>query len=68
MAQHTAVELLFESLWNTPKDKLNWYAIRKEAMELEKDQILNAYDDGYDDGEGLHRRNPLGYYKETFDK
>jgi uncharacterized protein (UPF0248 family) len=36
--QQTAVEWLFEQLWNTPKDKLNWYAILQQAKEMEKQQ------------------------------
>ena len=32
----TAVELLFQQLWDTPKDKLTWYAIREEALKMEK--------------------------------
>ena len=36
--QQTAVEWLFEQLWNTPKDKLNWYAILQQAKEIEKQQ------------------------------
>ena len=35
----TAVEYLFEKLWNTDKDKLTWYAILKQAKEMEKEQI-----------------------------
>ena len=34
----TAVEWLFKELWDTHKDKLTWYAIREEALEMEKQQ------------------------------
>jgi hypothetical protein len=34
----TAVQWLFEKLWDTPKDKLTWYAILKEAEEIEEKQ------------------------------
>jgi hypothetical protein len=46
MAQQTAVELLFEQLWETPKDKLNWYAILKKAKAMEKEQIEKAFSIG----------------------
>lgn len=39
MTQQTAVEYLFNKLWDTPKDKLNWYAILKEAKQMEKEQM-----------------------------
>jgi hypothetical protein len=38
----TATEWLFEKLWNTDKDKFTWYAILKQAKEMEKEQILAA--------------------------
>jgi hypothetical protein len=50
MAQQTAVEYLFEQLWNTPIDKFTWNAILEKAKEMEKEQnqrlidwTLNAY-------------------------
>ena len=44
--KQTAVEWLFEKLWNTDKDKFTWYAILKQAKEMEKDQIIDAFGDG----------------------
>jgi hypothetical protein len=48
--QKTAVEYLFEQLWETPKDKFTWNAILEKAKEMEKeqqerliDETLNAY-------------------------
>jgi hypothetical protein len=38
MEKQTAVEYLFEQLWDTPKDKLTWYSILKKAKEMEKKQ------------------------------
>lgn len=34
----TAVEWLFQKLWDEPKDKLTWYAIREKAIQMEKEQ------------------------------
>ena len=44
--KQTAVEWLFEKLWNTDKDKFTWYAILKQAKEMEKEQIVDAFGDG----------------------
>lgn len=67
MAQHTAVELLFEKLWNTPKDKLNWYAIRKEAMELEKEQQFRFFIAGQISMEE-GGKDFIQYYNKTYSK
>ena len=51
MSKQTAVEWLFNKLSETPKDKFEWYAILKEAKEMEKkghgetwDAALEQYD------------------------
>ena len=41
--KQTAVEWLFQKLWNTDKDKFTWYAILKQAKEMEKEQIKDAW-------------------------
>ena len=41
--KQTAVEWLFQQLWETPKDKLTWYSILKEAKAMEKEQIINTF-------------------------
>jgi hypothetical protein len=60
--KQTATEFLFDKLWETPKDKFNWNAILEQAKEMEKQQIIDAYDNGdfVEFGEQ--------YYKETYDK
>ena len=45
--KQTAVEWLFEQIWDTPKDKLTWYSILNQALEKEKDQIADTFDYGY---------------------
>ena len=42
MEKQTAVEYLFEKLWETPKDKLTWHAILKKAKEIEQKQIIDT--------------------------
>jgi hypothetical protein len=39
MKQATAVEMLFEWLWETPKDKLTWYAMLEKAKEIENKKL-----------------------------
>ena len=39
--QQTPVEKLFHKLWDTPKDKFTWYALLKEAKELEKEGMIS---------------------------
>ena len=60
--KETAVDYLFQKLWNTPKDKLTWYKILVDAKVIEKDEIINAYLDGYKSHPYLAEQ----YYKENF--
>ena len=39
----TPVDELFELLWDTPKDKFTWYAIRKRMIEKERNAIVSAF-------------------------
>jgi len=59
----TSVEWLFKQLWETPKDKFNWFAILKMAEEMHKKEIINAVD-----GYPLDKRHLDGedYYNEVF--
>ena len=42
----TAVEYLFNELWESPKDKLTWHSILTKAKEMEKQQIIDAHKNG----------------------
>ena len=42
----TAVEWLFQKLWDEPKDKFTWYALREKAIQMEKEQVELRYKDG----------------------
>jgi hypothetical protein len=66
--EQTAVEWLFEKLWETPKDKFNWYLIFGQAKQMEKEQIIDAYDAGLFDGsmDDVNDRIYKQYYNETF--
>jgi hypothetical protein len=40
--KQTAVEWLFQKLWDEPKDKLTWYAMLKQAQAMFEEQIIDA--------------------------
>jgi hypothetical protein len=48
--KQTAVEWLFEKLWDEPKDKFTWYALREKAKQMENERLLDKYGEGYDEG------------------
>ena len=52
MKQQTAVEYLFEQLWETPKDKFTWHSILKKAKEMEEQQMFEFWNGGIDCTEG----------------
>jgi hypothetical protein len=56
--KQTAVEWLFDKLWDTPKDKFTWYAILEQAKEMEKQQIIDVF------GVGCHLESKrlIGYH------
>lgn len=72
--KQTAVDWLFQELWDRPKDKLTWYKILIDAKVIEKDQIKQAYLDSsketcFSYGENPPHDDPKFaelYYKQTF--
>jgi hypothetical protein len=64
--KQTATEWLFKQLWDEPKDKLTWYAILKQAKEMEKEQIIDAHNQGYADGYRDNCKSPIEYYEQTY--
>ena len=60
--QTSAVEWLFEKLWEEPKDKLTWHSILKQAKEMEKEQIIDAYRKG----KIYQLENSELYYNQTY--
>jgi hypothetical protein len=65
--KHTAMDWLFSKLSDIERDKFEWQIILKEAKEMEKEQILNAYDTGVWDV-GCRNSDSKKYYKETYEK
>ena len=69
--KQSSVEWLFQKLWETPKDKLNWYAILKQAKEMHKEEIVDAHIEGqrvFDKHPHTQWTNDQAeqYYNETF--
>ena len=68
---NTPVEELFELLWDTPKDKLTWYAIRKRMIDKEQNVIIDAHIEGqrvFDDHPHTQWTTDQAelYYEKTF--
>jgi hypothetical protein len=60
-----SIEWLFEKLWNEPKDKFTWHSILDKAIEMHKQEIINA-SNGYTTIELLGVTKGEYYYQETF--
>lgn len=65
----TAVEWLFQKLWDTQKDKFTWHSIFEQSKEMEKQQIIDAFWNG-DNTDCISEQNSKEfaeqYYKETY--
>jgi hypothetical protein len=64
MSNKSSIEWLFQKLWDTPIDKLNWYAILEQAKAMHKQEIINAYTSG-EHQQGFEDEAEQ-YYNETF--
>lgn len=62
----TAIDYLFNELWEAPKDKLTWHSLLDKAKELERQQIIEAYNEGEIFPQSyLHSKD---YYNKTYSK
>jgi hypothetical protein len=70
--KQTAVDWLFQQLWQTPKDKFTWYSILEQAKQIEKERIETAYNKGTVHGidypESTLPITGEQYYNETYGK
>ena len=66
----TAVDCLFEKLWETPKDKFTWQMILKEAKKKEKKQIIKSHIDAFDNIVVDFKKQEFAeqYYQETYEQ
>lgn len=66
--KESAVDWLFIQLWNRPKDRLNWNYFLQKAKDMQREQILNAYMDGYFEEEIKSVDQFNIYYDEIYGK
>jgi hypothetical protein len=70
MKKQTAVELMFDQLWETPKDKLAWFKILMDAKEMDKEQMHDTWVDSrtFDKGDNYFGKQKSfdEYYNETY--
>ena len=69
MTKQTAVEWLFNQVKSKEwQDKFIWHKeeVFQEAKAMEREQILNAHNQGYADGYRDNGNSPIDYYNETF--
>jgi hypothetical protein len=63
--RQSAVEWLFDQLLNMPDDKLDCYIVLRQAKEMERENIIKAYNTSF-----LLRDKPYStaekYYNETY--
>ena len=68
--KETAVDFLFQKLWDNPKDKLTWYKFLIDAKEIERQQIKEDYKCGACDLEiqysDVGEINSEKYYRENY--
>jgi hypothetical protein len=62
----TAVDYLFNEIWDRPKDKMVWFYIFEKAKQIEKEQIEEAYWLATINWES--KKNAEEYYEETYGK
>jgi hypothetical protein len=62
--KQSSVEMLFEKLWDTPKDKFIWNAILNHMKDVHRTEIIESYASGSNDR--LKNTINTNYYNETF--
>lgn len=67
MSKQTAVDWLFQELWERPKDKMVWYYILEKAKEMEKQQIEEAFTEGFFEESWVLKLSEE-YYKENYEQ
>jgi hypothetical protein len=69
MKKETAVEYLFENLLDNPmsnEDVIYNIRVFEQALEMEKQQIIDAYSEGDVNGIMNNEKSAEQYYNETF--
>ena len=65
--KQTAVEWLFKELLNSEPNILEWNKLLEEAKAMEKEQIINANIDGYEEAQNYGETSAEQYYKNTYE-
>lgn len=69
--KQSSVDWLFQKLWDEPKDKFTWYAILKQAKQMEKKQMIEFAENVVFErlNESIYAPfNIEQYYNETYNK
>lgn len=75
MKQQTAIQWLIEQLLNLNPTQIEWHEAVEKAKQMEKQQIMDAYNQGYREGELDDEKfegdiseftDALLYYKNTY--
>ena len=68
----TAVEFLYEALWEAGKDKFIWQIILQQAKEMEKEQMCDTWVDSrtFDKGDNYFGKQKSfeEYYNQNYGK
>ena len=73
----TSIEFIFHELWETPKDKLTWHTILTKALEMHKQEIIDAHYCGqiefesimmFNEHEGPMSDESIDYYNRNFNQ
>jgi len=67
MEKQTAVEWLFKELLNSEPNILEWNKLLEQAKEMEKEQIINCYNQSWHFRDKPYETAEK-YYNETFGK
>ena len=65
--QQTAVEWLYNELLNSEPNILEWNKLLEQAKEMEKEQILDAYECGFEsEHDARIPQSSMRYYNENY--
>ncbi len=69
--KQSSVDYLFDKLWETPKDKINWFNILMDAKGKHESEIIDAFGVGcHHESKRLvgYRDTAQQYYNENFNQ
>lgn len=66
MSKQSSVQWLFQQLWDTPKDKLDWQSIFLMAHQMHQEEIEEAYGHGQNNGYMYAHQKAITISKENY--